>query len=106
MKRAPPGSTRTVTLCPYTTLFRSPPAHAYRPRSQGVEDTSVREAAHLLRSRGVDGQFQAAGSHAHRSAFGTAATVAVTFPFLPATRADCRYPLTMSSSVSIIFRTL
>src|SRR3546814_6443016 len=26
MMRQPPSSTRTDTLCPYTTLFRSPPA--------------------------------------------------------------------------------
>src|SRR3546814_8796161 len=29
MKRRPPRSTRTDTLCPYTTLFRSPGARAH-----------------------------------------------------------------------------
>src|SRR3546814_11260712 len=31
MIRRPPGSTRTDTLFPYTTLFRSQAAHAVRP---------------------------------------------------------------------------
>src|SRR3546814_11019857 len=32
MIRRPPRSTRTDTLFPYTTLFRSPPPHGGRPR--------------------------------------------------------------------------
>src|SRR3546814_9240572 len=35
MKRRPPGSTRTDTLFPYTTLFRS--GNAFDSRTQGVD---------------------------------------------------------------------
>src|SRR3546814_5138569 len=33
MIRRPPGSTRTSTLCPYTTLFRSSQAEPFHPSS-------------------------------------------------------------------------
>src|SRR3546814_16110531 len=36
MIRRPPSSTRTDTLFPYTTLFRSPPEDRARPDSDGV----------------------------------------------------------------------
>src|SRR3546814_16809459 len=41
MTRRPPRSTRTDTLCPYTTLFRSPtPSRASpRPRGGGQQET-------------------------------------------------------------------
>src|SRR3546814_4691178 len=41
MIRRPPRSTRTDTLFPYTTLFRSPPAHSRR-RVGGKIDLGVR----------------------------------------------------------------
>src|SRR3546814_18679578 len=36
MRRRPPESTRTDTLCPYTTLFRAGRRHAERRRQPGV----------------------------------------------------------------------
>src|SRR3546814_19500341 len=46
MVRRPPRSTRTDTLCPDTTLFRSPAAHAHaapesRSRARGRDQLSV-----------------------------------------------------------------
>src|SRR3546814_14701729 len=56
MKRRPPGSTRTYTLCPYTTLFRSV-AVAMEGRRQLVEDAEHRlveaDVDDLAAARGV-----------------------------------------------------
>src|SRR3546814_1181596 len=58
MYRRPPRSTRTDTLFPYTTLFRSPvPHHADRRRCGGIggdDDGAARGVAtRLLRARSV-----------------------------------------------------
>src|SRR3546814_8064407 len=41
MIRRPPGSTRTDTLCPYTTLFRSPPQPRFGSRDGNPCDPAV-----------------------------------------------------------------
>src|SRR3546814_3094572 len=41
MIRPPPRSTRTYTLVPYTTLFRSRQARFARPRQAGDDDQAV-----------------------------------------------------------------
>src|SRR3546814_3630520 len=69
MRRRPPRSTRTDTLFPYTTLFRSHRGLAGRgtqvgvesgcePIEQGVELEELEEAAHLLHIDGgrVEGE--------------------------------------------------
>src|SRR3546814_18905056 len=43
MIRRPPRSTRTDTLFPYTTLFRSRPNGAPRPNNFGIEDVELPE---------------------------------------------------------------
>src|SRR3546814_8968335 len=47
MSRHPPRSTRTDTLCPYTTLFRSA-AHAHRPARQGPAPAAAVRALQRL----------------------------------------------------------
>src|SRR3546814_5445979 len=65
MIRRPPRSTRTDTLFPYTTLFRSPPEH--------LDDGVLRaQGLHHLRRRGVvllgvDGQKDRVRSEEHTS---------------------------------------
>src|SRR3546814_3287929 len=54
MRRRPPRSTRTDTLFPYTTLFRSPAVHADR-QSRRARDVHLRGAVHRDRERGGDG---------------------------------------------------
>src|SRR3546814_6867104 len=50
MIRRPPRSTRTDTLFPYTTLFRSPAVHALAARLQpAVEDRDLRQIVGILR---------------------------------------------------------
>src|SRR3546814_10895746 len=49
MIRRPPRSTRTDTLFPYTTLFRSPPVHKLQVANARPED-SGRGIAHLPRA--------------------------------------------------------
>src|SRR3546814_7213643 len=44
MKRRPPRSTRTDTLFPYTTLFRSWPGEGLRRRSLGIDQRAKRVA--------------------------------------------------------------
>src|SRR3546814_2680552 len=46
MRRRPPGSTRTDTLSPYTTLFRSP--IAAKLQAEGFRDRSAHDAAELV----------------------------------------------------------
>src|SRR3546814_20892343 len=74
MIRRPPGSTRTDTLCPYTTLFRSPErvydaikqrimAHEFRPGDRldpavlaellASSVTPGRDALHMLAGEGL-----------------------------------------------------
>src|SRR3546814_7134797 len=50
MIRRPPRSTRTDTLFPYTTLFRSDRGHGSRA-AQGQEAGSTRRAVEFLRLR-------------------------------------------------------
>src|SRR3546814_17085794 len=44
MLRRPPRSTRTDTLFPYTTLFRSSLKHANTPKSEGLPVNSASKA--------------------------------------------------------------
>src|SRR3546814_4799872 len=51
MIRRPPRSTRTDTLCPYTTLFRSRRGAATAGRgAEGVSDLSVRDSGTVSRA--------------------------------------------------------
>src|SRR3546814_17330415 len=56
MSRRPPRSTRTDTLFPYTTLFRSPPAHPFQSdqqcqrTSQPQEDRSAIQTCRKTRT--------------------------------------------------------
>src|SRR3546814_1389337 len=54
MIRRPPRSTRTDTLFPYTTLFRSMPGTG-RPRTEGTDEAVMDAAMELLAERGYDG---------------------------------------------------
>src|SRR3546814_10289046 len=45
MRRRPPRSTRTDTLCPYTTLFRSQPGGPRMTRPIGIADMLVADEA-------------------------------------------------------------
>src|SRR3546814_15979275 len=60
MIRRPPRSTRTDTLFPYTTLFRSEEVH---PDDEDVEDVLRRALAHRL---GQVGQQDAAAQERHQ----------------------------------------
>src|SRR3546814_7032653 len=61
MIRRPPRSTRTDTLFPYTTLFRSHPRrHPHRPGSGFVVELRLHDAPPARRRR--------AGPHSHASA--------------------------------------
>src|SRR3546814_8603636 len=51
MIRRPPRSTRTDTLFPYTTLFRSGPAASRRP-GQGLEAERIEDHARIARENG------------------------------------------------------
>src|SRR3546814_7607090 len=57
MKRPPPRSTRTDTLFPYTTLFRSAEARARGGEAAGQAESACagREARFQLASQGPDG---------------------------------------------------
>src|SRR3546814_1937256 len=58
MIRRPPRSTRTATLFPYTTLFRSPrPYGRGRPPSCSISDRIARRAACLLGDESEPQQF-------------------------------------------------
>src|SRR3546814_6226824 len=49
MERRPPSSTRTHTLCPYTTLFRSiVPAAVIAPVISAIDAVAIAEAAHAI----------------------------------------------------------
>src|SRR3546814_2168922 len=72
MIRRPPRSTRTDTLFPYTTLFRSPPArtrHRHSPRlmPRGDRDAGcpLRHAPHRLNAGA--GRALSSGKGSHRS---------------------------------------
>src|SRR3546814_5502218 len=63
MIRRPPRSTRTDTLFPYTTLFRSHSAHAQRQRVAML----VAQCAHQVGdARNGPGQFQRGAPGLHR----------------------------------------
>src|SRR3546814_18095812 len=76
MIRRPPRSTRTYTLFPYTTLFRSPaaprrrldPARDLGRRRSGLRADSCR--SHRLPLRPLTGGLEAVGAQAHGSAKG------------------------------------
>src|SRR3546814_20272663 len=52
MIRRPPRSTRTDTLFPYTTLFRSLVSAAHKAKVEGYIETGIKEGAKLV----VDGR--------------------------------------------------
>src|SRR3546814_1490401 len=66
MLRRPPRSTRTDTLLPYTTLFRSlrPPGHHHRKPALLALPRHADRRGHVLRA----GHHRRAGGHAHRRA--------------------------------------
>src|SRR3546814_18654241 len=67
MRRGPPKSTRTDTLCPYTTLYRSPlEMVTAEPTGDGEALADEIEAGHLLCREGLGGErggVDAAGGH-------------------------------------------
>src|SRR3546814_9112834 len=58
MIRRPPRSTRTDTLFPYTTLFRSSPFHRLRHRRRIIGDRMGQHGGVGLRMRHVEGAAQ------------------------------------------------
>src|SRR3546814_11527294 len=66
MIRRPPRSTRTDTLFPYTTLFRSYPPHSGFPPTSGIRDI----AARALQRAGISG-IAHRGSHIFRHSLAT-----------------------------------
>src|SRR3546814_7034104 len=67
MIRRPPRSTRTDTLFPYTTLFRSPdpPATHRSPRRIGGDRACLRNAAAVVADAGREGAARGRRSRAH-----------------------------------------
>src|SRR3546814_5316327 len=56
MIRRPPRSTRTDTLFPYTTLFRSPVGRDEHPRHWARRRVDLNDAAHSIYAIGVSGR--------------------------------------------------
>src|SRR3546814_12963100 len=54
MRRGPPGSKRTDTLFPYTTLFRSFHGHTILHRPQGRRTWQIGDGALLAAETGID----------------------------------------------------
>src|SRR3546814_14392370 len=117
MIRRPPRSTRTDTLFPYTTLFRSPSfilcnlttlgyVMGMNTDSQTVSDSSVTHKARLLpgRPRGFDPNdaLDAAARHYWRGGFsaadvgGSASAIGITKPALYLLFGDTRAPSLLS----------
>src|SRR3546814_17803176 len=88
MIRRPPRSTRTDTLFPYTTLFRSRPAcrHRHEPAPKGHEARDPPRALPNSQAKGQRGAHRA-GSHARHCRPGLQATYGrPTMPKTPSLR--------------------
>src|SRR3546814_11690871 len=75
MNRPPPRSTRSDTLCPYTTLFRSPLAAAESARA--LADLNRWLARQSSEGRVAWALENTAGEHALSSSFGAQAAVSL-----------------------------
>src|SRR3546814_2285477 len=51
MQRRPPGSTRTDTCIPFTTLFRSPQREGRMPHAPAISADLLEQAAHTLMAK-------------------------------------------------------
>src|SRR3546814_4582440 len=94
MIRRPPRSTRTDTLFPYTTLFRSCPRHRQGlsllllwrrlpARSTAPEKAAPEKAAHRMTSLGLSFQVTATDGAARRGRLSTAHGIVNTPAFMP-----------------------